>query len=450
MARLLHHADLERVYDDPERVGGLVGRLRGLDGADALVCGTGDDLGPGVLALVERGGQALDLFDAAGTAFETFGNHDFDFGLDRTRDLVAASRPTWLSANVRLDGERFGAAAGVEPWALRDVDGTRVGVLGLTDPETASSNPAAAPLSFEDPVTATQRATEALDDRGAEFVVVLSHLGAGDDALARATDVDAVLGGHVHSRRAERVAGTLLTRPGSGGRCVAEVDLDAGTARLHDVDGASAPDAAAQFRGRARDAGLDEVVAHVDEMPRDDATTFGGECRVGNFVAGAFRRVAGADVGLVNSGGLRAGGPLADEVTRADLVSLIPFEEPLAVAHVSGARLREALGTAHGVGEPDRWHVHLAGARVVYDTEAGAVRELCVDGDPVDAETTYAVALPDFLLRTEREFPGLSARDRDRDLRPGYEALVVDARRRGIDPAVDGRVRLVGSGVTGR
>jgi len=451
MPRLLHHSDLESVYDDPDRVGRLVGRLRALDGPDALVCGTGDDLGPGVLALVERGGQALDLFDAAGTALETFGNHDFDFGLDRARDLVAASRPTWLSANVRLDGDRFGAAAGVEPWALREADGTRVGFVGLTDPDTGRINPTAAPLSFEDPVAATRRAAGALRDRGAAFVVVLSHLGAGDDDLARSTEVDAILGGHVHSRRVERVAGTLLTRPGSGGRCVAEVDLGAGSARLHDVDGASAPDAAARFRDRARDAGLDEVVARVDRpVVRDDATTFGGECRVGNFAAGAFRRVAGADVGLVNAGGLRAGDPLAGAVTRADLVSLVPFEEPLTVARVSGRRLREALGEAHGAalgfGEPDWWHAHLAGARVAYDTDAGAVRDLRVGGDPVDPGATYEVALPDFLLRTGREFPALSARDRDRELGPGYEALVADARRRGMDPTVDGRVRLVGTG----
>ena len=449
MPRLLHHSDLESVYDDPDRVGRLVGRLRALDGADALVCGTGDDLGPGVLALVERGEQALDLFDAAGTALETFGNHDFDFGLDRARELVAASGPTWLSANVRLDDSRFGAAAGVEPWTLREVDGRRVGVLGLTDPDTGKINPKAAPLSFEDPVVAARRAADALRDRGAEFVVVCSHLGAGDDELARATDVDAVLGGHVHSRRAERVAGTLLTRPGAGGRLVAEVDLDAGTARLHDVDGASAPDAAARFRSRAHDVGLDEVVARVDRVARDETTTFGGECRVGNFVAGAFRRAADADVGLVNSGGVRAGDPLVGAVTRADLVSLVPFEEPLTVARVSGARLREALGQAHGAtlgfGEPDWWHAHLAGARMVYDTGAGAVRDLRVGGEPVDAGTTYEVALPDFLLRTDREFPALTARDRSRELGVGYEALVADARHNGLDPAVDGRVRLVGN-----
>ncbi|MFB6167654.1 MAG: bifunctional UDP-sugar hydrolase/5'-nucleotidase [Haloferacaceae archaeon] len=452
MVRLLHHSDLEGVYDDPDRVGRLVGRLRSLDGPDAVVCGTGDDLAPGVLALVERGRQALDLFDAAGTAVETFGNHDFDFGTERALSLVREAAPTWLSTNVRRDGGRFGADAGVRRSLLRETDGTTVGFLGLTDPDTAAINPKAAGLTFTDPVDATRRAAADLRDRGAEYVVVLSHLGAGDEALARATDVDAVLGGHVHSRRVDEVAGTLLTRPGAGGRAVAEVDLAAAEARLHDADGPVASNVAERFRGRAREAGLDEQVARVSEpVPRDDATTFGGECRVGNFVAEAFRAVGDADVGLVNSGGLRSGDPLYGAVTRADLVGLLPFEEPLTVAAVSGARLRGALSAAHGeslgFGEPDWWHAHLAGARVTYDTAAGRVQELRVGGVSVDPDATYEVALPDFLLRTDREFPALGPQDREREGPVQYEALVTYARDHGIDAETDGRVRVTGTAV---
>lgn len=60
--RLLHYSDLENAYDDPERVGRLAGLVRSLREDDALVCGTGDNTSPGVLALVTRGEQALDFF----------------------------------------------------------------------------------------------------------------------------------------------------------------------------------------------------------------------------------------------------------------------------------------------------------------------------------------------------------------------------------------------------
>jgi 2',3'-cyclic-nucleotide 2'-phosphodiesterase (5'-nucleotidase family) len=186
-------------------------------------------------------------------------------------------------------------------------------------------------------------------------------------------------------------------------------------------------------------------------MPRDDATTFGGECRVGNFVAEAFRAVGDADIGLVNSGGLRSGDPLSGAVTRADLVGLVPFEEPLTVAAVTGERLIEALSTAHGeslgFGEPDWWHAHLAGARLSYDAAAGAVRSLQVGADPVDPGATYEVALPDFLLRTDREFPAFGPQDREREGPVQYEALVRYAHDHGVEARTDGRVRVTGQTV---
>ena len=151
----------------------------------------------------------------------------------------------------------------------------------------------------------------------------------------------------------------------------------------------------------------------------------------------------------MNSGGLRSGDPLSGTVTRADLVGLVPFEEPLTVAAVSGERLRRALAAAHGealgFGEPDWWHAHLAGARMVYDAARGRVGALRVGGAPVDPDATYEVALPDFLLRTDREFPALGPRDREREGPVQYEALVSHARERGIDAETDGRVRTTGT-----
>ncbi|MFT4885767.1 MAG: hypothetical protein ACI8U4_003295, partial [Natronomonas sp.] len=49
--RLLHYSDIENAHDDPERVGRIAGLIDERRGADALVCGTGDNMAPGVLPL---------------------------------------------------------------------------------------------------------------------------------------------------------------------------------------------------------------------------------------------------------------------------------------------------------------------------------------------------------------------------------------------------------------
>ncbi|QCC47132.1 bifunctional metallophosphatase/5'-nucleotidase [Halobellus limi] len=453
MPRLLHYSDVENVYDDPVRVGRLAGALRARNGADALVCGTGDNTSPGVLALIERGRQALDLFCAVDADVETFGNHDFDFGPDAARSIVAAAPQTWVSANVYdSDGGRF-AAADVVPHTIETVDGVRIGLFGVTDPATPSLNPMAGELQFTDPYDAAEAAVSELRAAGVDRVVALSHLGSGDDELARRVDVDAILGGHVHAERRERVNGTLLLRPGANGRTIFEVTLDAtdgpvGVERHETADAPVADDVVTALRGRVEAAGLDEVVARVERpLDRSESTVAGGECRIGNFVADAYRWSLDADVGLQNSGGIRDGPPLSGAVTVADLVSVIPFEEHVVRAELTGAELldvfRESAAAVVDFGEPGWWHGHFSGAEIRWDDDATELLGARVDGDPVDPERRYTVATSAYLLHTDHEFPSLEERHRVGEGEIQFEVLAAYAREFGIETEVEGRVRRV-------
>ncbi len=464
MVRVLHYSDIENVYDHPERAARLAGCLRERGGDDALVVGTGDNTAPGVLALIERGRQALDFFAAAGTDIETFGNHDFDFGPTATRELVKDSACTWVSANVRdAAGAPFGREEGVVPWTIEQVGGINVGLFGVTDSATDSLNPMAADLTFDDPYAAATRACGELRDAGADLVVACSHLGAGDDDLARATDVDLVLGGHVHSERAEVVDGVLCTRPGVNGEFVYELDLELegspggeGRPQVTVTKHASQdfpPDGGLQatLRDRAQTAGLDDVVAHVapetGPIDRTEPTIHGGESRIGNFVADAYRWAGDADVGLQNSGGIRAGDPLEGAVTVADLISVIPFEEPVVTVSVTGDRLREIFrqmsASVVDFGEPGWWHGHLSGASVVWDTEQDRLLEARVDDDPIDPERRYTVATAEYLLHSDHEFPAIDSSHRVDEHGVQHEVLAAYARENGIDPSIESRITQV-------
>ena len=455
MARLVHYSDIENVFDVPERAARLAGRISELDGPDAAVVATGDTAAPGVLSLVAKGRQVLDFYAATDTDLDTFGNHEFDYGPDTLRDLVADASVTYVSANVRDEAdEPFGRDEGVTPWTTRVVDGETVGFVGLTDPTTDSLNPMAAPLGFDDPIAAAGDAVAAMEraEPTVDRLVILSHLGVGDDDLARALDVDVIVGGHVHSRRNEYVDGTLVVRPGVNGEAVAEIDLDGAgdrpTATLHEPDGATPhAELRAALVRRMSEADLDEVVGHVTEpVERTGAVVHGGECRVGNFVADAFRWVHEADVGLSNAGGLRQGDPWAGDVTKADLISLIPFEEPVVLASVSGEELlgvfREMAAPDIDFGEDDWWHGHVSNARVVWDAAGETVVAATVGGEPVEPDARYAVATSEYLLHSDHEFPTLEERHRVGEADIQYEVLAEYARERGIDPAIEGRIEI--------
>jgi 2',3'-cyclic-nucleotide 2'-phosphodiesterase (5'-nucleotidase family) len=440
---IYHYSDLENVYDTPERAGRLATLLAERE-ADAIAAGSGDNTSPGVLSLVTDGWQATDLYDAVEPDVATFGNHDFDYGPETTADLVAATPQTWVSANVTVDGDPI---AGVDPWTLVERDGATVGFFGVLDGSTPALNPMASDLTVTDPVPAAKAAEAELRDAGADYVVALSHLGRGDEELAAATTVDAVLGGHIASERVERIDDTLLTRPGSGGEIVLEVDLDSGDVTRRVVADAPVHEGVAEsLRRRMADAGLDEVVGHVAEpMERTERTLFRGESRIGNFVADAYRWTAGADVGLQNSGGVRDGPALDGDVTVADLVSVVPFEEPVSVAELTGAELlavfRAAKGGDLGFAEPDWWHAHVSGAELEWHDGDGLAAAR-VGGEPVDPDATYTVATTDYLFYSDDEFPALDERHRVDRLDVQHEVLAAYARQQGIDPSVEGRVRL--------
>ncbi|WP_129112630.1 bifunctional metallophosphatase/5'-nucleotidase [Halegenticoccus tardaugens] len=452
--RLLHYSDLENAYDDPARIGRLAGLVADRRDDRTLVVGTGDDTAPGVLALETEGAQALDFFRAVRPDAETFGNHDFDFGPDRTREIVRDSPQPWLSANVReSDGSPF---AGVDPGVVVERGGTRVGLLGLTDPNTPGMCPAASALTFVDPVAAARETVADLRARGADRIVVLSHLGSLDDELTRRLDVDAILGGHVHEERCDRVAGTLCTRPNANGRVVWEVELGSGgaTATRRRVADAPCDEAvAARLCDRLARAGLTTVVGSVaNPIRRGRSIRYGGECRLANLVTDAYRWATGADVAFTNTGGLRDGPSLSGEVTKGQLVGVSPFRGALRTVEVTGRELRAlAAQAAKPTGlrsrrswSEKRWWGHVSGMRIVWDRAADELVEATVGGDPVARDETYTVATNGFVVGST-PFSALTADHVVADHGVQYDAVVEYAREAGIDPTLDGRLVDLGA-----
>lgn len=138
------------------------------------------------------------------------------------------------------------------------------------------------------------------------------------------------------------------------------------------------------------------------------------ESPLGNLVADILRKETGADVGLVNGGGIRA--PFEPgEITFAELYRTFPFENRVAVVEVTGQQLLEVIRISTS---GSRGYAPFSGLRArVLDHESAAPwddldgdgirdpwemkRLLSLtfdDGRPVDPAATYRLALPDFLV----------------------------------------------------
>jgi len=391
--------DLERIYDDPERVARLVGRCRDRP-AESLLVGGGDDTALGSLAALAQSeaiggslppeydhgrGLARPAFAALEHAAEVPGNHDLDPGLDWTRRWAERVPPAYCCRNLAADAFRDAA--------VFERGGARVGVVGVTHPKIDELIPVGLGTTATDPVAAARRGLADLRERGVDYTVVLSHCGTDDTRVARETDADAVVGGHVHEHRTGVLDGTPLLRPGGPDALLsARLDGPPDICRHPIADAPVHEPTLERYRNLRTRLGGDERVATLAEpVERDQRHRLGGESRVGNFLADALRTAVDADAALFPAG-LRDGPPLVGEVTLADVISLCPFDDTIHELRLRPDQLRRVLadcGRDHP-GDPGWVHVHVAGLRVRWDADGSLRSVRRADGSPLEDELHVA------------------------------------------------------------
>jgi len=176
------------------------------------------------------------------------------------------------------------------------------------------------------------------------------------------------------------------------------------------------------------------------------------ETNLGDFVTDALRARLGADVALMNGGGIRTDrivpvGPL----TRRDVLGLVPFTNVAMKVAVTGARLREAL--EQGLSRIERaggGFLQVSGLRMTYDPRQPAGRRVLaveVGGSPLELTKTYTVAVVDWIARGG---DGVTALADGRILvdaadGPMISDVLLEAitARGAISPVLDGRLRDV-------
>src|SRR5262247_3730660 len=125
---------------------------------------------------------------------------------------------------------------------------------------------------------------------------------------------------------------------------------------------------------------------------------------MGDFIADIYRQSTGADVALVNGGSIRADTEIPPgEVTRRDVLAMLPYNNRIVKIQITGAVLRAALeyGVAGvGPGEQPGRFPQVSGMRYTYDArlKPGArLTEVTVNGKPLDDKATYTLAANDYV-----------------------------------------------------
>ncbi|MEF3693883.1 MAG: bifunctional UDP-sugar hydrolase/5'-nucleotidase [Candidatus Cloacimonadota bacterium] len=305
------------------------------------------------------GAEVIEVFNQLELDASTLGNHEFDSSNSNTKALMQLADYPFVNANLihKDNGSYFGDS----PYVTIELEGIRIGVLGLALVELPEKVKAenTAHLQILPYKQAIDRHIEELD-RQSDLIILLTHLGLpADSLLATELDsrVDLIIGGHSHDWLPEPllVNGIYICTAGSRLALLGSLDLEVENDRIASLnnrlinltappEGYRSPltafvkDIEEQIRAE-----LDQVIAVI---PQDWTPDKYQETVLSRWMAEALKQEYAEshapDIAILNNGGfrkiIRAG-----EVTVRDMHEMLPFENYVGFFTCSGADLLNFL-----------------------------------------------------------------------------------------------------------
>ena len=430
-------------------------------GYDVLLVDCGDAVQGAAVGTLSTGEYIVDIMNEVGYDVATIGNHEFDYGMDRFNELVEMAEYPYVSANFTdLEGNTI-----LSPYAVLEAGGYSIAFVGASTPETFSKS---TPTYFQDEegnfiysfcggndgadlYAAVQAAVDGARAEGADYVVVLSHLGTeassvpftSTDLIANTSGIDVVLDGHSHSvwemeieqnKDGEDVVmsstGTQLTALGS-----LMIDAEGNLATQLHTETIFQDDETAAFIDGI-EAQYADTLATVVATSDVDLTIYdptetdadgnpirlirSQETNLGDLCADAYRAISGADIAFVNGGGIRDSIPAGD-ITYEQIIAVHPFGNALCVVEALPTVLWRVADPEMSVRHvPDETGGFLQVSGLTFEVNMGVessvvvddadmfvevagdrrVQNVLVGGEPIDPEATYTLASHNYMLKS--------------------------------------------------
>jgi len=419
----------------------------------------GDAIQGAPIGTLSEGGYIISLMNQAGYDVAIPGNHEFDYGMSRFLKLSGNLNCGYYSCNFVKGPSKQQV---FKPYKIINYDDVSIAYVGVTTPESMTKSN---PTNFQnkegnyiyslcEDSTGQElydQVQDAVDDarkEGATFVILVGHLGREDvteqwsskSVIANTNGIDAVIDGHSHEVYTETMpnkdgvpvpvaqTGTKFANIGkitiTPSKQIKTELVDAVT----DEEGNAASDSGmedliARIKSQF-EASLKTVLGHTDVKLTDaDPDTNlravrNGETNLGDFCADAYRVLLGADIGIMNGGGIR-GGIDAGDITYEDALKVYPFGNMICMVEATGQQIQDALEMgARQYPEESGGFIHVSGMRYTIDSSVPSsvridergnftgvageyrVKDVYVGEEPLDLEKTYTIASHNYWLKS--------------------------------------------------
>ena len=446
---ILYTNDVHCAVDDNLGYTGLATVKNALEaqGKHVVLVDNGDAVQGDTIGTLSNGEYIIDIMNEVGYDVATPGNHEFDYGMEQFFALTEQANFPYVSANfVDSDGNTV-----LDPYVIKDVAGVKIAFVGISTPKTITTS---TPKYFQDDngnyiyafqqdetgeklYAAVQSAVDAARAEGAQFVIALAHLGIEEDCspwtssevIVNTTGIDAVLDGHSHFM----IQGEKVKNKDG-----AEVLLSSTETKLAYIGCLTIKDDGSMSTTLISDNGMKEFIGGIQEEFEELVNTVVAstdvdliikdpasgerivrvsETNLGDLCADAYRAMSGADVAIVNGGGVRADIPAGD-ITYGQIIAVHPFGNEMCVVECTGQEILDALelGCSKLPAESGGF-LQVSGMTYTVDLNVEStvkldengmfvsvegdrrVKDVTIGGEPLDPEKTYTLASHNYKLK---------------------------------------------------
>ena len=352
----------------------------------ALLVDAGDHIQGTAYGSMDKGKTIIDLMNAVGYDLATLGNHEFDYSMEGTMNVLDWANFDYVSCNfVHVEGDTVLDSV-LESYKVFEVNGVKIAFIGITTPESFTKS---TPAYFQDEngnyiygiaggedgaelYAAVQTAIDAASAE-ADYVIALGHLGVdassspwtSEEVIANTTGLDVFIDGHSHTTMENKQVtdkggnAVLLTQTGEYLGAVGQLTISAdgtfSTALLTDLT-AYEKDADVLAIESAWIAELEEKLGQVigsTELTFDNYDADGNrlvrkqETNTGDFAADALYYLfdnmgLDVDMAIMNGGGVR-NKAITGELTYQSCKTIHTFGNVACLQTITGQQLLDAL-----------------------------------------------------------------------------------------------------------
>jgi len=446
---------------------------RALNPDGTFVLDAGDAFQGTPVSNLHRGKPVVEAMNAIGYDAMTVGNHEFDWSIEEALKSLSIAKFPLLSANI-YEGDKL--VDWVKPYTIIEKNGVKVGIIGLSTPETAITAHAdyVGKYTFRNPVEVVNNLVPELKAKGAEVIVVLGHIPGYQDKTTKeitgeladlakgVSGVDAIIGGHSHQTVSGIINNAAVTEAYYSGRSMGHITLYYDKFLNKTVDKkVEVIDIKADKLKLTPDANVLNIVnRYVEELKPmfsvvlgktsvDLKRDYNNESNMGNWVTDVMREKANVQIAFTNAGGLRDD-IMAGDITVEQIFKVMPFDNTIVTGEMTGAQLKATLEQSVTL---YKGMLQISGLTVKYDStkpEKERITEIrLADGTLVEDGKTYTVATNDFLSGGQDGFTMLKDVKWTNTFILVRDAMIDNIKTlKEIAPKVEGRYTNVGQ-VTG-